>query len=363
MYQILVVLISFSIIPILIRKKVRLSFTLLVTAGLLSVFSGIGISKVVSAFSSVFLEPAPRATLLTVLMVSILGGLMGKYGLLGRIVKILGKTVKNKKNTLILIPALAGFLPIPGGALLSAPFVNNIGEELELSPERRTVINLVFRHIAMFVMPYSTGLLIIASSFPDLNIIKIILLNTVFIGLIIGTGYFLYIKDIKVELLVERKDLARNLLKILVLLSPIYVPVVVSLTTGLPFYITLIFSIAIVYALGSKEDFITNIIKSISWNTILTVAIILIIKEIILGMDSLLLVFESMLAFSQNSFYILLIFLITSLFFGLITGNQAAPLAVVLPMIYQLNVETNLPYIFLAFGSAFIGYYFSPLHL
>ncbi|MBZ2174998.1 DUF401 family protein [Schnuerera sp. xch1] len=50
----------------------------------------------------------------------------------------------------MIIPAMIGVLIISGGALLSAPFIYNLGEEMELSPPRRAAINLVFRHIAMF---------------------------------------------------------------------------------------------------------------------------------------------------------------------------------------------------------------------
>lgn len=363
MYQLLAVLISFAIIPILIRKRVKLSFTLLATAGMLGVLSNIGLETFLGSVLGVFTNSSSQSTILTVTMVSMLGGLMKHYKILDRVVLNLEGAIKNKKNILIIIPAFMGLLVIPGGALLSAPFINNLGKDLKLSPERRTVINLIFRHIAMFIMPYSTGLLIVASSFPGLNIMKVILLNAIFIALNIIVAYFLYIKDIEVEILSERKNLGRKVLNLTVLTSPIYMPVVINLITGLPFYITLLCSVAIVYILSSKKDFVSSILSSINWHTILTVGAILIIKEVILRMDGLLLVFDNMFAFSSNSVYILGIFLSTSLFFGFITGNQNAALAIVLPMISQLNVASKLIYIYFAYGSAFVGYYFSPLHL
>ncbi len=365
MYQLLVVIISFALIPILIKKKLKLSYTLLIIAGILALFSNIGINNSVNSVLNVFLNSPSRSTVLTVMMVSILGGLMGHYKVLERIVETLEKVIKNKRNILMIIPAFIGLLVIPGGALLSAPFINNLGEELNIPPPKRAAINLIFRHIAMFIVPYSTGLLIVMSSFPDINIGKIVLFNLTFVVFIILTGYMLFIKDIKTQIISKRENLGSNLLRLAIFTSPIYIPVVISLSTGLPFYITLLISIVIVFFLSNKKDFIKTLIKSVSWHTILTVIAILIIKEIILNMDSLLEIFVRMFNSSNSIIYTLAIFFLTSLFFGFITGNQGASLAIILPMLSQLNVTDNMLYIYISFAyaSAFMGYYFSPLHL
>ena len=365
MYQLFAVLISFSIIPLLIKKKVKLSYTLLITSGILGVVSNIGFKSIMDASIGVITKPASRATVLTVVMVSVLGGLMGHYKILDSIVRSLERIIRNKKNILMIIPAFIGLLVIPGGALLSAPFIDDLGKQLKLSPARRAVINLVFRHIAMFIMPFSTGLLIVVSSFPDLNIARIIALNFVFIALVSSVGYLLYIKDIDIKIASKRENLKGNALKLILLTSPIYLPVIINLVTGIPFYIALIFSVLIVYLLSDKVDFMKKLMDSIGWHTVLTVVAILIIKEIILRMDSLLLIFTNMFNASSNILFTLSIFLITSIFFGFITGNQGAALAIVLPMLSQLDVSGSMLYIYIyfAYGSAFMGYFFSPLHL
>lgn len=365
MYQLFVIVISFAIIPILIKKKVKLSFTLLITAGVLGILSNLGIKNIFNSILEVFLNSASRATVLTVIMVSMLGGLMGHYSILEKIVSTLEKIIKNKKNILMIIPGFIGLLVIPGGALLSAPFINDLGKELKLSSERRAAINMVFRHIAMFIVPYSTGILIILSSFPQISIMRIIALNFVFISILILVGYLLFIKNIKTEIASKRKDLSKNLIKLTILTSPIYIPVIINLITGLAFYITLLFSIIIVYLLSDKKDFMENLIKSINWHTVLAVVAILILKEIVLRMDSLLVVFNTMFNNSENILYVLFVFFITSIFFGFITGNQGAALAVILPMLAQLDVSNNelYIYIYLVYCSSFMGYFFSPLHL
>lgn len=363
--QLTSVFVSFLLIPFLIRLKFKLSYTLLISAGVLSIISGLGLETAGKVAINIFINPSSRNTILTVMMVSILGGLMKHYKILDKIVESILLVIRSKKNALMIIPAMIGILIIPGGALLSAPFVNNIGEEMNASPSRRAAINLVFRHIAMFLLPYSTPLLIVSAALPNLKIFKLILFNLCFVVLIIITGYFFFLKDIESEILPPRKNIRGNLLKLAILTSPIYISVIINGITGLPFYITLIASIFIVYLLSDKKDFFKGLIKSINWNTILTVIAVLIMKEIILNMEDLIGLFNNIFGTSSNMLVTMGILLISSIFFGYITGNITASLAIILPMLSQLNITGELIYIYtyFVFGSAFIGYFFSPLHL
>ena len=150
----------------MIRLKFKLSNTLLITAGILGIVSGIGLESFKESVFSVFLESSSLYTVFAVIMVSILSGLMKYYGILDNIVESMQIVIHNKKAMLMIIPAMIGLLMVPGGALLSAPFINDIGEEIGIPPSRRAAINLVFRHISMFILPFSTGLLVIAASMP-----------------------------------------------------------------------------------------------------------------------------------------------------------------------------------------------------
>lgn len=364
MGQLISIFIAFLFIPILIKLKFRLSYTLLISAGILGLLSGIGLGKLGYVVLNVFSDFSSRTTILTVMMVSILGGLMKHYMILDKVVETILLVIRNKKNALMIIPAMIGILVIPGGALLSAPFINDIGKEMNIPDSRRAAINLVFRHIAMFLLPYSTSLLLVSATLPNLNIFKLILFNLFFVVLIVIAGYFIFLKDIKSETLAPRKNIVNNLLELALFTSPIYIAVIINAITGLPFHITLIASVIIVYILGDKKNFFKVFIESLNWGTVLTVVAVLIMKEIILNMEGLLALFNNMFSLSSG-LSMLGIFLISSIFFGYITGNINTSLAIILPMISQLNITGNLLYVYtyFIFGTAFIGYYFSPLHL
>jgi hypothetical protein len=200
---------------------------------------------------------------------------------------------------------------------------------------------------------------------PEINITKLVMFNLAYVVPVLVVGYFLYIKNIESEKSTHKKDVGMNFLKLLIYTSPITICVILNAITGLPFYITMIASVVCVYFLSDKKDFLKITFKSINWHTVLMVAIILLLKEMILKMDGLLLIFGNLFKQSSSTFSVLVIFLVSSVFFGIITGNQTAALAIILPMVSQLNVTGNMLYIYVyfAFASAFIGYFFSPIHL
>ena len=364
--QLAAVIIAFLVIPVLTKKKVKLSYALLISTGVLSILSGLSLEIVVQAVTSVVTQLPSLNTVLTVMMVSIFGGVMKHYNIFDEIIDTMILLIRDKKKILVIIPAMIGVLIIPGGALLSAPFIYDLGEEMKISTSRRAAINLVFRHIATFIMPYSTTLLVILATLPELNIFKLILLNLIFVAAIVILGYLFFLKDIEVVKSPSRENAGRNLLKLIIYTSPLYICVIINVVTGLPFFITLWVSIFIIYLLSDKKDFLKTTVKSMNWHIVLTVAAVLIMKEIILNMEGLLGVFNNLISISNGSFLsIILIFLITSFFFGYITGNQTASLAIVTPIFSQLHISSELlnVYIYFICGATFLGYYFSPLHL
>lgn len=365
MGQFIATIVSFIFIPILIKRKVKLSTTILSATVILAILSGIGIGAVMEAVLEVFMNPYSRDTILTVLMISILGGLMKHYKILDQIVETMFRLVSNKKLILMIIPALIGVLIIPGGAILSAPFIYNIGEDLKISKPRRAAINLIFRHIAMFVLPFSGVLLFVRSSLPELNIYRVIIFNLIFIVSALSMGYILYLKDVKVESRDRVKNIGGNIRRLVILTSPIYLPVLINVLTGLSFYLSMIVSIVMVFLLGDKKDFLKVSKESLNWNTVITVTSVLIMKSIILNMDEMLSMVDKVFIEINNEILSLFILMLVSMFFGLITGYSPTGLAVSLPIVSMMNLPVDRLYVYVYFliGSVFIGYYFSPLHL
>ncbi len=365
MNQLIAASLSFMLIPILIKKRVKLGYTILITATVLGLVSGIGGEAFVGSVRKVFLTSSSMNTILVVTMVSILGGTMKQYGVLNVIVDTMQQVIGSKRNIITIIPAMVGLLVIPGGAILSAPFVKQIGEEIHLSPPRQAVINLVFRHLAMFLLPFSTSIIIIPTVLPEVSIPFVIALNGVFVMGIIALGYLLFLRDIQLEKSKAKNRNKENIIKLALYTSPIYACVIVTGVTGIPFYLSMLVSLLIVYFLGNKQDFLRTAFQSIDRNIVITVTAVLIMQNVIMEMSDMLAVFHGIFEQMNHMASIMLLILFTSTFFGFISGYKVAALAITLPLIAQLDVSHAMMhvYIYIASGCAFIGYFFSPLHL
>ncbi len=67
--------------------------------------------------------------------------------------------------SLILVPAAIGLVPMPGGALFSAPLIGEAVKEKNWSPEWKTAVNYWFRHILEFWWPLYPVVIVTLSIF------------------------------------------------------------------------------------------------------------------------------------------------------------------------------------------------------
>ena len=86
-------------------------------------------------------------------------------------------------------------------------------------------MNLSFRHVALFIMPFTTNMLFIPTVVPEINIYHLIALNVGFILCMHTAAYFIYLhraKSVRVQTGGSKKN---AVLDLLLYLSPIYLVV------------------------------------------------------------------------------------------------------------------------------------------
>lgn len=66
----------------------------------------------------------------------------------------------SRRLTLAVLPAVIGLLPMPGGALFSAPLVDSCDRGGTLGPSLKTRINYWFRHVMEYVWPFYPGVIL-----------------------------------------------------------------------------------------------------------------------------------------------------------------------------------------------------------
>jgi hypothetical protein len=175
----------------MLYKRVNLGVTLNATAVLLALLALDWWNIPNIAYTTI--DPATADGLLAISVILATFGIMWLsqlYKETGEITKLsesLSRLVRSPKIVLSTLPAIIGFLPVAGGALMSAPMVDIEAEKLKLKPERKAYVNLWFRHTIFPVYPLSQ-VLIMTAALTGTPLLSIILLQipTVMVMVIIG---------------------------------------------------------------------------------------------------------------------------------------------------------------------------------
>ncbi len=197
MLNLIGVILAFIIIILLIRKKVNFGLSLFLGSLIVGVFSlqlitPLDIPKAIieASFYSfekqeIITETIELALLMT--LIFILAKTMQETGAITKLIDSL-RTFFSKGGTLAVIPAVYGLMPVPGGALFSAPLIDKEGDKYKLKSNQKNFLNIWFRHIWFPIYPISSAMILICSvKFSGLPIQMLMLANIPsFLGYLIG---------------------------------------------------------------------------------------------------------------------------------------------------------------------------------
>ena len=88
-------------------------------------------------------------------LILILSDAMERSGQSRRLMGTLSGYLTSPRLRLVFFPALIGLLPMPGGAVFSAPMVKTVSEEMRIKNSDRAVVNYWFRHVWELSWPLS----------------------------------------------------------------------------------------------------------------------------------------------------------------------------------------------------------------
>ncbi len=86
-------------------------------------------------------------------LIMIFSSAMKKAGAMDRFARSIIAVAPSRRIAVALAPMLIGTLPVPGGAILSAPLVESMASEKDISPESLSAANFYFRHIIELTWP------------------------------------------------------------------------------------------------------------------------------------------------------------------------------------------------------------------
>jgi uncharacterized protein len=153
-------LVSFALILVLARLRVPLAGAVLAGAfavGLL--FKLTPLDLAMTSLAGVILPKTLSLAIITALLLW-LSGLMRASGQFEEIVSLARALLRRPGLTMAALPALVGLLPMPGGALFSAPMVQSAAGEHRVPGSALSAINYWYRHIWEHWWPLYPGVVL-----------------------------------------------------------------------------------------------------------------------------------------------------------------------------------------------------------
>ena len=354
-------IISTILLVLIARKSLWIAIS---TASIILGLFTIAPVEVVQLFLNALLH-LPNVLLATgMAFIPVLGTMMEESGQINSLVK--GLRI-NKAIITGMAPSLIGLLPVPGGALISAPIVKQTAHEL--SDSKKCGVNVWCRHLLFLVYPASTGL-IITTTLANLDIYIAILYLLPSFSLSVILAYLYYLRPIKGKIVngqgesVKREEAMKGFL--IIIATPI-VDLIFRLLYGLMRFgvenLSLVLGVATSLFLSlywgkfSASKMPKIIKKAKPWNLFLFMISIFFYLNIFLASG----LSELVVSYNLHP-TILLVFFGFGL--GYITGRTQVPLTILIPIYmgtYGLASMSPLAYSVAMFATH-IGYLLSPIH-
>lgn len=373
-----------ALAAILVFNRIFRSLVTAVTGGtlLLAFWCGHDISGIAETGIKKLTSTGSIMLTIVLFLVIWLSSVMEKTGVMNDMVAIIKKSISPRAGFAVL-PAIIGMLPMPGGALFSAPMVNDMDREFNVPPQLKSEINYWFRHIWEYWWPLYPGVLL-ALDMTGLSPGVFILLQIGLSLFAIIAGYSVFLRKIPESTNEEIPWNPGNLLHLPILIAPVLTIVVVYTAIRVFFpaaaeisgYLPMIAGVtfAILTVIIQRKPGIIIIVKTVtSANTlklVLLVAVIGIYSAFIEAPlpDGTYVMDHVRAELTGNNIPVIFIIMIIPFISGLSTGIAVGFVGASFPIVMNLlgpspEFSRILSYTVTAYSFGFAGMMISPVHV
>jgi integral membrane protein (TIGR00529 family) len=375
-----IIVILFTVM--LLNRWLPMFGCLLVGSTLIGLWMGMDIGHIADVMWTEFTTPTSLWLSTIIVLILFLSHLLTRSKQMDRISGSIEAVSPSRRFTVAAMPALIGLLPMPGGALFSAPMVETALPKISVKPEIKVVINYWFRHIWEYWWPLYPGVILGISVFGLEPWKMIAYQSPLTIAAVLAGVVFLLntIPDVNGNhATVHRSDVVRLILETM----PIWITIV-----------GLFFIRGLLAATGILFDFSFAGSKYVSFVLALILAILVVVKRspasisaarealsdpktyylavtiaAVMGFKGVLIeshIIEQV-KFDLAAYHVPPIVIIVCLPFlaGVITGIAIGFVGASFPLVVTLVPEGASPYAYamLAYGFGYLGMMLSPLHI
>ena len=315
------------------------------------------------------IHPTTLQLLALIILVIFLGNLMKQRGNLENIVSSLEAIIRNRRLGSIIPPAFMGLLPMPAGALFSAPMVEEFGRKMGVSSENKTLLNYWFRHIWEYIWPLYPSL-ILAAALLNVKVRDIILAQYPLTLAAIAAGFIFcmqkgsYPPSSRRPKPQKKTKFTKEIRALVFNTWPILAIILLVLIFKVKLLLAILTIVLIVLASSKMKGhkIFLSFKKSLSLSMILLIISVMVFKRMF-EVSGAFLVISTI--FSDWGVSPLIILFFAPFLAGLLTGITSAFVGIAFPILLPLMIRSqpNLTYAMLAYAGGFAGVLLSPFHL
>jgi len=344
-----------------IRRKIFVGQVLLVAGVITPLLFGHGIGEVAGGIWGTFSSFEFWRLLAALVIVTFLGTLLKEIGLLDRLTVSAQELAGGKKTAVAVLPAAVGLMPMPGGALLSAPLVGEVLKSDSKSPRFLASANYWFRHVMEFFWPLYPGI-IIGAEIAGISLQTFSLMGLIMSPVMVLIGYIFFLRRINNDS-GRTSHTWRAIGRICLSIWPLFLTVFLALVVELDIVVSLVIAVIVTLAVNRS-----------GWNTIRPVlrkAVTLRLFLMVFGI----LVFKDLLELSgavadipaevqQLGIPPAMVIFVVAFLSGLLTGMVAAIIGLSFTILagFLYYPDINLGNIFFAYLCGYFGMMLSPTH-
>jgi integral membrane protein (TIGR00529 family) len=345
-----------SLAMLLVVSRKSLMVSMFVGALILGIFT-LSPSELASELWSSFVDLSVILLAFAVGLIPLIGGGLSKSGQMDDLVRNMRI---GKKAFLAASPALVGMLPMPGGALLSAPLIEKAGEDIP--QEKKAGLNVWFRHILYLIYPLSPALMV-SIKLANLDIYQVLPYLASFLVFSLALGYFFFLRSIRGRMDYAEKFSLKKLLTPLtiIVIAPLLDFIIKAVFPGLikeaATLIGVATSLTLVIAIGriGLKDFCQISRKAKPWDFALIIIGMMVFYNVFKASSIPELIAEVQI--TPETLCVIVGFLL-----GFATGRIQLPAAIIIPL-FSTKFGAMAPPVFaIMFFSIFLGYVLTPVH-
>lgn len=345
------------IIILLLKRRWNLGIVMALSSVILAALYMLRPAEYLEAFAAASTDRTTLTLVIALTLIRIFENVMRKNGLMQQMMDSFRGMVIDRRILMAAMPALIGLLPSMGGALFSAPMVEEASKGVGAAPEKKAFVNYLFRHPWEFVSPLYPGL-ILASAVTAYSVRDLIIANLPYALFLTAGGVIWGLRGLAVKKEGFKKISKKGLLS--------FLPLFLILLMVMGFHLDLSISMAVVtagmYAVlrYSFKNIIQSIREGFSWEIVVIILGVMTFKAVLMSSGA---VTHISTFLAAEGIPVLPVLFILPFLSGVLTGLTVGFVGSTFPIIWGLEHAQSIGAISFAFASGYAGVLLSPVHL